>query len=99
MEGPAEVFELLLPKTVAVAGRITGVVRGSIALDGQDELARLGWVTGREVNPELRAADLRDDFYPLGAEGSYTFASKSFMGSLVRSPWERSAPPELAYWR
>ena len=68
MECPTEVFELLLSKPVAVAGRIAGVVRRSIALDGQDELARFGRVTSCEVNPELGAADLRDDLYSFAAE-------------------------------
>jgi hypothetical protein len=69
MKSPTEVFELLLAKPVAVAGRIAGVVRRSITFDGQDELARLRWVRSREVNPKLGAANLRHDLYSFGAEG------------------------------
>ena len=69
MECPAEAFELLLAKPVAVAGRVAGVVGRSIAFDCQDELARLGWMRSCQVNTKLGAADLRDDLYPFCAEG------------------------------
>src|ERR1035437_7353178 len=69
MKSPPEVFELLLAKPIAVTGGVAGMVRRSITLNGQDELARSRWVRSREVNPKLGAANLRHDFYPFGAEG------------------------------
>ena len=86
MECPAEVFELLLSKPVAVAGRIAGVVRRSIALDGQDELARFGWMTSCASILNLEQPTCGTTCIPLAQSASYTSASKSFMGSLVSSP-------------
>jgi len=37
MKGPPEVFELLLAKPVAVAGRVAGVIRRSIAFDARTD--------------------------------------------------------------
>jgi hypothetical protein len=82
MKSPSEVFELLLPEPIAVAGCVARVVRRPITLDGQDELTRLRWVRSREVNPKLRADNLRHYLYPFGAE-SLIYVSLEVIHGLV----------------
>jgi hypothetical protein len=74
---------LLLAKPVTVTGRVAGVVRRSIAFNGQDELARLGWVRSCEVNPKLGATDLWHDLDPFGTE-SVIYVCLKVIHGLVR---------------
>src|ERR1700677_2794184 len=59
VEGPSEVLKLLLAEPVAVPCCVAGMIGCSITFDGQNKLARLSGMSGRQINAEFRAPPLR----------------------------------------